>query len=72
MHPGRRGQFFVGAFAQILNRFVDEKINWVHVDLAASSHKGGLGHIPTETTGFGVRLTLNLLLQQDVLGRQWN
>jgi leucyl aminopeptidase len=58
--------------ARFLNRFVDEKINWVHVDLAASSHKGGLGHIPTETTGFGVRYTLNLLLQQDVLDRQWN
>jgi len=58
--------------ARFLNRFVDDKINWVHVDLAASSHKGGLGHIPTETTGFGVRYTLNLLLQQTVLDRQWN
>jgi leucyl aminopeptidase len=58
--------------ARFLNRFVDEKINWVHVDLAASSHKGGLGHIPTETTGFGVRYTLNLLRQQGVLDRQWN
>jgi len=58
--------------ARFLNRFIDEKINWVHVDLAASSHKGGLGHIPTDTTGFGVRYTLNLLLQQAVLDRQWN
>jgi leucyl aminopeptidase len=58
--------------ARFLNRFVDEKINWVHVDLAASNHKGGLGHIPTETTGFGVRYTLNLLRQQGVLDRQWN
>jgi leucyl aminopeptidase len=57
---------------RFLNRFVDEKINWVHVDLAASNHKGGLGHIPTDTTGFGVRYTLNLLLQQAVLEKQWN
>jgi len=58
--------------ARFLNRFVDDKINWVHVDLAASSHKGGLGHIPTDTTGFGVRYTLNLLLQQSVLDNSWN
>ncbi len=42
------------------------------VDLAASNHKGGLGHIPTDTTGFGVRYTLNLLLQQSVMDNQWN
>ena len=30
-------------------------IHWVHLDLAASNHKGGLAHIPTDTTGFGVR-----------------
>jgi leucyl aminopeptidase len=58
--------------ARFLNRFVDGKINWIHVDLGASNHKGGLGHIPTDTTGFGVRYTLNLLLQQAVMDRQWN
>jgi leucyl aminopeptidase len=58
--------------ARFLNRFVDEKINWVHIDLAASHHKGGLGHIPTDTTGFGVRYTLNLLLQQSVMDSEWN
>jgi len=58
--------------ARFLNRFVDEKINWVHVDLAASNHKGGLAHIPTDTTGFGVRYTLNLLLQQSVMDTEWN
>jgi len=58
--------------ARFLNRFVDSKINWVHVDLAASNHKGGLGHIPTDTTGFGVRYTLNLLLQQCVMDNEWN
>jgi leucyl aminopeptidase len=58
--------------ARFLNRFVDKKTNWVHVDLAASNHKGGLGHIPTDTTGFGVRYTLNLLLQQAVMDSEWN
>jgi leucyl aminopeptidase len=57
---------------RFLSRFVDEKINWIHVDLAASNHKGGLGHIPTDTTGFGVRFTLNLLLQQSILDNTWN
>jgi leucyl aminopeptidase len=58
--------------ARFLNRFVDSTITWVHVDLAASNRKGGLGHIPTDTTGFGVRYTLNLLLQQDALEQSWN
>jgi leucyl aminopeptidase len=58
--------------ARFLNRFVDRQIHWIHVDLAASSHKGGLAHIPTDTTGFGVRLTLNLLRQQAILDGKWN
>jgi len=58
--------------ARFLNRFVDEKIHWIHIDLAASNHKGGLGHVPTDTTGFGVRYTLNLLLQQALLETAWN
>ncbi len=58
--------------ARFLQRFVDKKSNWVHIDLAASNHKGGLGHIPTDTTGFGVRYTLNLLLQQSVMDDTWN
>jgi leucyl aminopeptidase len=58
--------------ARFLQRFVDESIDWIHVDLAASHHKGGLGHIPTDTTGFGVRYTLNLLQQQALLDNSWN
>jgi leucyl aminopeptidase len=58
--------------ARFLNRFVDKGVDWVHVDLAASNHKGGLGHIPTDTTGFGVRFSLNLLQQQAVLEKTWN
>ncbi|MBL1294494.1 MAG: leucyl aminopeptidase family protein [Thiotrichales bacterium] len=47
--------------ARFLNRFVDKNVPWIHVDLAAGNHKGGLAHIPTETTGFGVRFTVDLL-----------
>ncbi len=58
--------------ARFLQRFVDRDIDWIHVDLSASNHKGGLGHIPTDTTGFGVRYTLNLLQQQALLDNTWN
>jgi leucyl aminopeptidase len=58
--------------ARFLQKFVDSDIDWVHMDLSASHHKGGLGHIPTDTTGFGVRYTLNLLQQQGLLENTWN
>ena len=29
--------------------------------------KGGLAHVPTEVTGFGVRYTLSLLLDENIL-----
>ena len=57
---------------RFLQRFVDDAINWIHVDLAASHHKGGLGHIPTDTTGFGVRYSLNLLRQHALMDSTWN
>ena len=57
---------------RFLNRFVDKNINWVHVDLAASNRSGGLAHIPTDTTGFGIRFTLNLLQQQQLMDTSWN
>ncbi len=47
--------------ARFLNRFVPKEIAWLHLDLAAGSRHGGLGHIATEITGFGVRYTLDLL-----------
>lgn len=53
--------------ARFLDRFVPENTPWVHVDLSASNHKGGLAHIPTDVTGFGVHLTTSLLLDQDVI-----
>ncbi len=47
--------------ARFLSRFVPKSIAWAHIDLSAGEHKGGLAHVPTDVTGFGVRLTLALL-----------
>lgn len=41
--------------AQFLMHFVGEEVPWIHVDLSAMEHSGGLGHIATDETGFGVR-----------------
>ncbi|MGP0085210.1 MAG: M17 family metallopeptidase [Steroidobacteraceae bacterium] len=47
--------------ARFLNRFVPKQIPWLHLDLAAGARQGGLAHIGTEITGFGVRYTLDLV-----------
>lgn len=41
--------------ARFLNHFVPDTVPWVHIDLSSASRAGGLAHIPTEITGFGVR-----------------
>jgi leucyl aminopeptidase len=48
--------------ARFLQRFVPRQIAWAHMDLSAATRNGGLAHIPTDVTGFGVRCTLELLL----------
>jgi leucyl aminopeptidase len=48
--------------ARFLQRFVPRESAWIHVDLAAAVRKDGLGQVPGGPTGFGVRLTLALLL----------
>ena len=53
--------------ATFLKKFLVNDPDWVHVDLSAGNHKGGLAHIPTDTTGFGVRFTMNLLMDQKVI-----
>jgi leucyl aminopeptidase len=53
--------------ARFLSRFVPETIPWVHLDLSSSEHKGGLAHVPDKVTGFGVRFSLNLLLDQGLM-----
>jgi len=55
--------------ARFLNRFVPTAIPWVHVDLSASNRKGGLAHVPTDFTGFGVRYATQLLLGHKLLER---
>jgi leucyl aminopeptidase len=47
---------------RFLQRFVPEGLPWAHVDLASSTRRGGLAHVPTEITGFGARFALALLL----------
>jgi leucyl aminopeptidase len=61
---GSGDHILAGSF---LAEFVENDTPWVHVDLAASNHKGGLAHVPTEITGFGVRYTLCLILDEHIL-----
>jgi len=60
--------------ARFLQRFVPREIPWVHVDLSAGQHKGGLAHVPSEITGFGVALTLELLRKSAPaeLAKRWS
>lgn len=66
--PDSKGDHILAA--RFLNRFVPAQTPWIHIDLAASNRSGGLAHIPTDFTGFGVRYTAHLLLEQDLLGAQ--
>jgi leucyl aminopeptidase len=50
--------------ARFLKRFIGDDNPWVHVDLSSATRRGGLGHVGSEITGFGVRFTLELLLTQ--------
>ncbi len=47
--------------ALFLKRFIAHDPTWIHLDLSAARHKGGLGAIATDITGFGVDFTLALL-----------
>jgi leucyl aminopeptidase len=55
--------------ARFLSRFVPAATPWVHVDLSAAERKGGLAHVPTEFTGFGVRYATHLLGDPSFLAR---
>lgn len=63
--PDSKGDHILAA--RFLNRFVPGEIPWIHVDLSSSNRSGGLAHIPTDYTGFGVRYATHLLLDHDVL-----
>jgi len=53
---------------RFLSRFVPADCAWVHVDLSSATRSGGLAHVGTDVTGFGVRFALELILGQNVLG----
>jgi len=55
--------------ARFLSRFVPKDVPWAHIDLSASDRKGGLAHVPTEFTGFGVRFATQLLADRALLER---
>jgi len=61
---GSGDHILAGSF---LAEFIENDTPWIHVDLAASNHKGGLAHVPTEITGFGVRYTMSLILDDHIL-----
>jgi leucyl aminopeptidase len=65
--PDSKGDHILAA--RFLNRFVPETIPWIHIDLASSNRPGGLAHIPTDVTGFGVRYATHLLLDGDLLAQ---
>jgi leucyl aminopeptidase len=50
--------------ARFLQRFVPKATPWAHVDLASATRRKGLAQVPGGPTGFGVRLALNLLIDQ--------
>jgi leucyl aminopeptidase/proline iminopeptidase len=63
--PDGKGDHILAA--RFLNRFVPAETPWIHIDLAAGNRTGGLAHVPTDFTGFGVRYTTQLLGEQDLL-----
>jgi leucyl aminopeptidase len=53
---------------RFLAKFVGRDIPWLHVDLSAATRSGGLAHIPTDVTGFGVGFLVELLARQGFPG----
>jgi len=47
--------------AMFLKRFVNPSVNWLHLDLGSAHRGNGLGHVPTEYTGSGVRAALQFI-----------
>lgn len=54
--------------ARFLGKFVPDTTPWIHIDLSAASRTGGLGHVNSEITGFGVRWAVQFL-QQHLLAK---
>ncbi|NNF40727.1 MAG: leucyl aminopeptidase family protein [Woeseiaceae bacterium] len=52
--------------ASFLNEFVEEEVPWVHMDLSSGHNDAGLAHIGSRFTGFGVRYTMSVILDDDL------
>jgi leucyl aminopeptidase len=52
--------------ASFLAEFVENDTPWVHMDLSASDNEGGLGHVGSKFTGFGVRYTMSAILDENL------
>jgi leucyl aminopeptidase len=63
--PDSKGDHILAA--RFLSRFVPQEIPWIHLDLASSNRTGGLAHVPTDFTGFGVRYSVQLLRDRGLL-----
>jgi leucyl aminopeptidase len=59
--PDSKGDHILAA--RFLSRFVAKDTGWVHVDLSSCNRPGGLAHVPTDVTGFGVRFAVEWLLK---------
>ena len=52
--------------ASFLSEFIEKDTPWVHMDLSASDNDGGLAHVGTKFTGFGVRYTMSAILDENL------
>lgn len=52
--------------ANFLAEFVDSNTPWIHMDLSAGDNDGGLGHVNSKFTGFGVRYTMSAILDENL------
>ncbi len=52
--------------AMFLKKFVEGDVPWIHIDLASSEQDGGLAHVGTKETGFGIRIGKQII--QDIVG----
>lgn len=55
--------------ARFLQRFVGAGLPWIHLDLAPATRHGGLAHVASDITGFGVRYATALLRDTELLSQ---
>ena len=49
-----------------LAEFVEHDVPWVHMDLSAGQNDKGLAHVGSQFTGFGVRYTMSVILDENL------